>query len=437
MLRDTKSKALLTGLKPNSRPPVTTVTTPVAIVGAGPYGLSLAAQLRDLRVPLRIFGPPMRMWSHHMPTGMHLKSDGFASDLYDTGRQFTLGHFCAANGIEYHDTRIPVKVDTFVRYGLAFQAQLVPDLETHSITEIKQDGDTFELRVETGEVLRATRVVIASGITHLENLPEGLGHLGEDLCTHSSRHRDFTKFAGKNVIVIGSGASAVDAAALLRKAGATVCVVCRTAVRYSTGPGPGERSLWQRIRHPHLGLGASLRTTIYTQFPNIFHFLPRSLRMRIVRRHLGPGAAYFIRPQVDGLVPFHIGYSIEKAQPGAQGGVQLTVVKESGEKLELQADHIIAGTGYKASIAKLPFLNPSLAARIATENDTPLLTRHFESTSVPGLYFTGLLAANSFGPQLRFAFGAKYCARHLASHLSRLAGKQRTVNAPLTAQPRT
>src|SRR6202000_1744276 len=138
MLRDTNSKGLQTRPKPHSRPPVTPVTTPVAIVGAGPYGLSLAAQLHDQRVPLRIFGPPMRMWSHHMPTGMHLKSDGFASDLYHSGRQFTLGHYCSANGIEYHDTRIPVKVDTFVSYGVAFQAQLVPDLDTHIITDIRQ-----------------------------------------------------------------------------------------------------------------------------------------------------------------------------------------------------------------------------------------------------------------------------------------------------------
>jgi thioredoxin reductase len=437
MLRNTKSKGLQARLQRNSRPPVTTVTTPVAIVGAGPYGLSLAAQLREQRVPLRIFGPPMRMWSHHMPTDMHLKSDGFASDLYDTGRQLTLKRFCATNGIQYDDTRVPVHVNTFVRYGLDFQAQLVPNLETQTITRLQRIGDTFELQVETGEIFRAGRVVIATGIAYLENLPEGLAHLGEELCTHSSQHRDFAKFAGKSVIVIGSGASAVDAAAALRKVGANVTVVCRQAVRYSSGPGTGKRSLWQRIRHPHLGLGASLRTTIYTQFPNVFHFLPRSLRTRIVRRHLGPGAAYFIRPHVDGLVPFHIGYSVAKAMPSADGGVVLTGVNERGETLELRADHIVAGTGYKASIAKLPYLHPSLVASIATENDTPLLTRHFESTSVPGLYFTGLLAANSFGPQLRFAFGAKYCAKHLAAHLGRLVGNQHNAPAPLAPQTRT
>jgi hypothetical protein len=41
-----------------------------------------------------------------------------------------------------------------------------------------------------------------------------------------------------------------------------------------------------------------------------------------------------------------------------------------------------------------------------------VLSSNFES-SVPGLYFTGLVAANSFGPVMRFAFGAGFAARRL------------------------
>src|SRR6516165_1462268 len=55
----------------------------VAIVGAGPYGLSLAAHLQALGVEYRVFGRPMDTWRHHMPEGMLLKSDGFASSLSD------------------------------------------------------------------------------------------------------------------------------------------------------------------------------------------------------------------------------------------------------------------------------------------------------------------------------------------------------------------
>lgn len=53
----------------------------VAIVGAGPYGLSLAAHLRAAGVPFRQFGIPMHLWQTSMPRGMFLKSQGFASNL--------------------------------------------------------------------------------------------------------------------------------------------------------------------------------------------------------------------------------------------------------------------------------------------------------------------------------------------------------------------
>jgi len=50
----------------------------VVIIGAGPYGLSIAAHLKALGVDFRIFGSPMRTWLGHMPKGMRLKSEGFA-----------------------------------------------------------------------------------------------------------------------------------------------------------------------------------------------------------------------------------------------------------------------------------------------------------------------------------------------------------------------
>jgi cation diffusion facilitator CzcD-associated flavoprotein CzcO len=60
-------------------------TSDVAIIGAGPYGLSVAAHLKVRNVDFRIFGSPMEFWLKSMPEGMHLKSEGFASSLYDPG----------------------------------------------------------------------------------------------------------------------------------------------------------------------------------------------------------------------------------------------------------------------------------------------------------------------------------------------------------------
>src|SRR5580700_3949129 len=100
-----------------------------AIIGAGPYGLSVAAHLRRSGVPFRIFGRPMDSWLSHMPKGMMLKSDGFASNISDPGGEFTLKQFCDGRQIEYSDSDIPVRLDTFTAYGLAFRDKMVPELE--------------------------------------------------------------------------------------------------------------------------------------------------------------------------------------------------------------------------------------------------------------------------------------------------------------------
>jgi cation diffusion facilitator CzcD-associated flavoprotein CzcO len=84
----------------------------VAIVGAGPYGLSIAAHLRGLGIPFRIFGRPMDSWVSHMPKGSCLKSDGFASNIYDPNSEFTLEKYCSEQGIEYAHMGIPVHLET-------------------------------------------------------------------------------------------------------------------------------------------------------------------------------------------------------------------------------------------------------------------------------------------------------------------------------------
>src|SRR5580692_9850358 len=111
-----------------------------AIIGAGPYGLSVAAHLRRSGVPFRIFGRPMDSWRAHMPKGMSLKSDGFASNLSDPDDRFTMEKFCAERGIPYAHTGIPVKLDTFTEYGLAFQERVVPELEDKMVASIERSS---------------------------------------------------------------------------------------------------------------------------------------------------------------------------------------------------------------------------------------------------------------------------------------------------------
>src|SRR5579871_3255959 len=95
----------------------------VAIIGAGPYGLSIAAHLRASGVDFRIFGDPMSFWTQHMPTGMKLKSEGFASSLYDPASAFTFVVYCKEKSIPYKDIALPVplKAHFLLRNSLLFK----------------------------------------------------------------------------------------------------------------------------------------------------------------------------------------------------------------------------------------------------------------------------------------------------------------------------
>jgi hypothetical protein len=155
----------------------------------------------------------------------------------------------------------------------------------------------------------------------------------------------------------------------------------------------------------------------YTKLPHLFRRLPEATRARIARTALGPAPGYFMRDRIIGRVPVHCGLQVVQAKPNA-GGVLLTLASESGEKREFQADHVICGTGYRPELARLPFLDDALLSRINAVQGTPILSANFES-SMPGLYFVGAIAANTFGPVLRFACGAEFAAPRVARHLSR------------------
>lgn len=406
-------------------------STTVAIVGAGPYGLSLAAHLSHRGVPFRIFGPPMQVWRSQMPEGMHLKSDGFASDLYDPDRTFTLKRYCADRGIEYCDIGIPVQVETFLAYALEFQQRFVPMLETQAVAEVRSTENGFRLRLTDGETLNATDVVIATGISYFGHVPAPLDTLPRALISHSSAHHDLSEFRGRRVTVIGGGASATDLAALLHRSGASVSLVSRKPLKFHVRPSEVSPSLLWRMRHPNLGLGPGLRSAVYTALPGLFYRFPRRLRERIVRRHLGPSGGWFIRDELIKNVDVHAGYTVQGAT-AAEGVVKLKLSQQEGKILEIEADHVIAATGYQVSVARLNLLDAQLRGALQLERGSPALSRFFES-SVPGLYFIGVAAANNFGPLMRFARGAEYAAERVSARLERVFLTQKTGGRPRTA----
>jgi hypothetical protein len=388
--------------------------TDIAIIGAGPYGLSLAAHLDRAGRSFRIFGEPMRFWSGHMPRGMRLKSEGFASNLSDPNGEFTLEVFCRERGIDYAHIGLPVALDTFIAYGTEFQRRYVPGLEPVEVVGLTHSPAGFELSTSKGEVLQARRVVVATGIGRYAYLPPVLEKMPAALVTHSSAHSDLRSFKDRKVVVLGAGASALDIAALLIEAGASVELIARTdTLRFHDAPRE-PRPFLERLREPRSGLGTGWRSRLSCDLPLVFRQLPESMRIRAVANHLGPAPCWFTRDAVAGM-PTHLGATLLDAET-ANGRIRVGF-KQREERQTIEADHVIAATGYKVAISRLEFVHDSLLKRIQCAADTPILRRHFES-SVQGLYFVGVAAANSFGPLLRFAFGADYVAKRLGRHLA-------------------
>lgn len=401
-----------------------------AIIGAGPYGLSIAAHFRKRGLAFRIFGRTMDSWAHHMPKGMFLKSDGFASNIYDPAEEFTLKQFCTGRGIDYQDAGLPVKLETFTAYGLAFKDRMVPDLEDKIVSHVRRVSDGFVLDLEGGETVRVQRIILAVGITHFPHIPDCLAGLPEEFISHSFQHHDVQPLSARRVIVVGGGASALDLAGLLQESGAIVQLVSRrAALNFHSTPTGKPRSVYQRIRHPKSGLGPGLSSRFFADAPGIFHYLPERLRIEAVRRALGPSGGWFSKDKVVGKVALLLGETPQRAEVKGRE-VSLTLRSDDGVEHEVSADHVIAATGYRVAMDRLVFLSEDIRSRLRTTQGSPVLSRSFES-SVPGLYFVGLAAANSFGPVMRFAYGAGFAASRLTQTMVSASVKH-SVPVPAT-----
>lgn len=191
----------------------------VAIVGAGPYALSLAAHLAARNIPHRIFGRPMSFWSQIADAGgkRYLKSYCFGTNISAPKPGSTFADYSRPRGLETFE---PCSIRDFASYGLWFQTENVPWLEPLEVEKITKSGDNFALALETGERVSATHLILATGLSHYAYTPSELATLPRPLAMHTAEIASFALFKGQEVAVVGGGQSALEAAALLLEAGA-------------------------------------------------------------------------------------------------------------------------------------------------------------------------------------------------------------------------
>jgi FAD-dependent urate hydroxylase len=380
----------------------------VAIIGAGPYGLSMAGHLRDIpNLDVRVFGRPMSFWQEQMPKGMLLRSGWRASYIADPKHSLTLEAYQSATGDR---VTAPVPLDRFVAYGNWFQRQAAPELDNRLVAKVSSTPKKFLLGLEDGDTVSANRVIVATGIAPFAYIPQEFSELPKCLATHASEHKDFCGFKGKEIAVIGGGQSALESAALLREAGASVRVYVRE---------PQVHFLGWRKRIMNF---KPLFNTLYSwtdvgpaglsqlvSHPQYFRPLPRSIQEPIARRCIRPAGASWLPARL-GEVQLNLGRTVQNATP-ANSRLKLQISDGS----QCVVDHLLIGTGYKIDISKYKFLPPELLTSVRQSDGYPVLNERFES-SVPGLYFLGAPAAWSFGPLMRFVAGTEFgCARLAAS----------------------
>jgi FAD-dependent urate hydroxylase len=377
----------------------------VAVVGAGPYGLSLGAHLKSAGIETRVFGRSMSFWREHMPKGMNLRSPWAATHIVDPDNLLTLDAFAAVTGLGRPD---PLPLADFVRYGDWFQKTALPDLDTREVKAIEPAGREFWLTLADGTTERARRIVIAMGLANQEFRPPAFADLPGALVSHAADHASLDQFAGKRVAVVGRGQSATESAALLNEAGAKVQIICRGDVHWlgaETSGNAHRRDLYWRL-HKLLatksGVGPFPLNWINEQ-PGAVHRFPRDLRVWLNAKSLRPGAAGWVRARLPG-VAIDAGRTIMAARD--EGG-RIAIDLDNGT---CTFDHVLLATGYKIDVARLRLLPPRLLAALATDAGSPLLGKGYES-SVPGLHFVGSSAVRSYGPLLRFVWGAGYAAR--------------------------
>jgi len=384
---------------------------PTVVIGAGPYGLSIAAHLNAARVPTRVFGRPMEFW-RTMPAGMYLRSAWSASSLSAPDHAYSLDHFLNATGQQRQQ---PISLRFFVDYGLWFQRHAVPDVDPTLVRSLSADGHRFRVDLSDGRSLTASRVIAAVGINGFANLPAFATKLPASLASHSGAHQDFGRFKGRRVAVVGGGQSAIESAALLQEAGAHVELIARRTIRWlklHDYRGPGRRILYAPSDVGPPGLNWLLH------FPLVFRLLPARVKPIITRRAVRPAGARWLIDRVLGRVRITSSTQVLSARVVA-GGVRL----ELSDGTTRLVDHVFLATGYRPNLNKLAFIAPSLRQGVRQRDGLPVLNRWLES-SVTGLHFAGGLADQSYGPICRFVSGADVAARRITAYATRMDARE-------------
>jgi FAD-dependent urate hydroxylase len=381
------------------------VRTDLLIIGAGPYGLALAAYARHLEIDHRVVGRPMGFWTEHMPAGMYLRS---ASDWsLDPLDARSIPAFLATRGQCPADAE-PLSRECYLEYARWFQERR--GIEARSVLVRRLDAESGRrdrfIATTDGGVIAARFVALAIGFSSFASLPpEVVNRVPAGRYAHTCDLVAFNELEGQRCLIIGGRQSAFEWAALLREAGAASVHV---AHRHAS---PAFRAAdWSWVAPAVEGM---------VEDPGWFRRLSPEGQDAIGARLWAEGRLK-VEPWLESRVRrdgVHLWPETRVTGFEPDAGGALSVRLEPGPRLTV--DHVVLATGYKVQLRRVPFLaSGNLLPEIAADDGYPRLSERFE-TSVPGLFITSMPATRDFGPFFAFTVGVRASAVIIAREIDR------------------
>jgi FAD-dependent urate hydroxylase len=376
-----------------------TITTPLLVIGAGPYALSAAALAREHGIDTMVVGRPMGFWRRHMPAGMLLRS---GPDWHlDASGVHTLEAYLEERAIDPADVD-PLPLGLFLDYAEWFrQAKGIEVLEDR-VVDLAKPGDRFEAVLDGGARIAADAVVAAPGIRHFANVPAWAGSVPAERAAHTCDLVRFGDLSGARVLIVGGRQSAYEWAALLVEHGAArIDLVHRHDVpRF-------ERVSWSFV-DPYLESTTRVR--------GWWRSLSEGEQDAITKRFWEVGRLtleYWLTPRLASqAIHRWPGTEVVRAEPtGADG--ELRVRLSSGD--DLSVDQVVFASGYRADLARVPYL-AGVLDRVKVTDGFPVLDEAF-GASLSRLYLPGFVATRDFGPFFGFVKGTSAAARLIVGDL--------------------
>ena len=378
--------------------------TKLLIIGAGPFGLGLAAYASDQGMDYVIAGKPMEFWKNNMPNGMYLRS---ASDWsLDPTDKASIMNYLAKLGKTPPEVE-PLSRNFYLEYCQWFQEQHGIQSLPFYVNKLEKTADHFVANLENGEVIEAEKVVVAIGMGYFKNQPAELtAILPTGRYSHTCDAVEFSGQKGKRVLILGGRQSAFEWAALLNDEGAAEV---HLAHRHESPKFAEADWSWVPPLVDHM-----------IDEPAWFRNLPQEEKDAVSKRMWGEGRLK-VEPWLEKRVMkpntrIHEKAGLASCTERADGALDVTL--DNGDSFIV--DDVILATGYKVDLSQVPFLmNGNLLEKIEVKNGFPVLDPHFQ-TSASGLYFTSMPAGQDFGPFFGFTVSVRASAKIIGNALKQI-----------------